>query len=293
MASARKLPSLSIGARVCPPALRRGRLSKAGRGLQPPQLGSSCGNRFQKLLETPSPWCCVESQGRPRLAVLVDADQHLRSLGAIYSAASKEGVVAIPCAYTDWDQSDRACWLKYAKNVGFTPVRQPRDGANATDHAMSILYEKDIDGFWIASNGRGFFPLVRRLLSKGKTVAIVVVGGSVTDYPKDVAECVRALESTGERILTPELRLKASNEIDSAYSKCPSNGRGVLVTQLMQEILRQSPHWDVREYGYSSPIELLEALPRFKVIRARPGEGDDCVYRSGDDRGADDPAPSR
>lgn len=75
---------------------------------------------------------------RPRLAVLVDGDQHFSTLGAIREECSALGEIVVARSYSDWDDPSRNAWRGYVRRTGFECIAQKRYGPNATDHAMIV-----------------------------------------------------------------------------------------------------------------------------------------------------------
>lgn len=211
-----------------------------------------------------------------RFAVLVDGDQHLRNLAAIHAIVTELGQVETARIYSNWESDDRRVWKKYAERVGFVPVSLKHDGVNATDHtlivdAMTILYEQDPDGFCVASNDRGFIPLIDRLNQRRKRCVIVGAEQYRDTYPAYLGHDFRALDDPRLPTLPAAMAHEAERILAEAMNASPKRPRGVLLTELVQSLRRTAPDFDTREFGFSGPGDLVAALTSLEVDPAPAG----------------------
>lgn len=112
------------------------------------------------------------------IAVLIDADNiPYRNASAILHHAQNFGKPALCRVYGDWSRPLLTTWMDKAKELGLDTRQQNTNSnsRNATDigmvvDAMDLLYQRNFDGFMIASSDSDFTQLATRLRENGKLV---------------------------------------------------------------------------------------------------------------------------
>ena len=210
----------------------------------------------------------MEDVKRPRLALLVDGDQHLTSLRAIREAAAAQGTVSVSAVFADWRSPGRGPWERFARRSGYEVVQVAANAKNAVDDALvsrvkSILAEGGIDGFWIASSDRDFTAAARLIKGSSKTVTIVL---APPRFPKDLQPNLLIVDPSGP---LPEGWInEASATLRRALWSTPRREGRVHVSELTDRLSILDPEFSPLDFGFATLIELLESLPgEFRVHR--------------------------
>lgn len=115
-----------------------------------------------------------------KIALLVDAENvsHHR-IDQVMAAVKKNlgGLVTVKRIYADWTKPNLSAWKAVLQKHAFLPIQQYSftSGKNSTDFAlvidaMDLLYQNDIDVFYIVSSDSDFTRLVMRIRESGKIV---------------------------------------------------------------------------------------------------------------------------
>lgn len=113
-----------------------------------------------------------------RVAVFIDGENipHT-SAERIFNDVSNYGDVIIRRVYGDWSSQAMKGWIEKVEKLAIKPQQQFAlvKGKNASDislaiSAMSVLFEKDIEVFCIASSDSDFSSLIQELREREKTV---------------------------------------------------------------------------------------------------------------------------
>ena len=115
-----------------------------------------------------------------KIALLVDAENvsHHR-IGQVMAAVKNNlgGLVTVKRIYADWTKPNLSAWKAVLQKHAFLPIQQYSftSGKNSTDFAlvidaMDLLYQNDIDVFYIVSSDSDFTRLVMRIRESGKIV---------------------------------------------------------------------------------------------------------------------------
>lgn len=115
-----------------------------------------------------------------KIALLVDAENvsHHR-IDQVMAAVKNNlgGLVTVKRIYADWTKPNLSAWKAVLQKYAFLPIQQYSyiSGKNSTDFAlvidaMDLLYQNDIDVFYIVSSDSDFTRLVMRIRESGKIV---------------------------------------------------------------------------------------------------------------------------
>ena len=115
-----------------------------------------------------------------KIALLVDAENvsHHR-IDQVMAAVKNNlgGLVTVKRIYADWTKPNLTAWKAVLQKHAFLPIQQYSftSGKNSTDFAlvidaMDLLYQNDIDVFYIVSSDSDFTRLAMRIRESGKMV---------------------------------------------------------------------------------------------------------------------------
>ncbi len=218
------------------------------------------------------------------LAVLIDADNaQPANVEGIFSEVARHGVAIVRRIYGDWTSPTLNGWKKNLLDYSIQPIQQFRYtvGKNATDSAliidaMDLLYTGRLDGYCIVSSDSDFTRLASRLRESGAMV--IGMGEKNTPVPfvnacdKFVYVEVFAVgEKTAHagRKSASELRAdeKLIKMIRKAIRDSSDESGWAIQAAVGNNIVKQSPEFDPRNYGYQKLGELLRAIGLFDIER--------------------------
>ncbi|AUB83949.1 NYN domain-containing protein [Candidatus Thiodictyon syntrophicum] len=225
-----------------------------------------------------------------KLAVLIDADNAQASIiEGLLAEVAKYGTAHVKRIYGDWTLPNLGSWKETLLKHSIQPMQQFRytTGKNATDGAMMIdamdlLYSRNVDGFCIVSSDSDFTRLASRLRESGMTV--YGFGEQKTPGPfvaacdkfvytevlreeaaSDASSRTTAKELKGDTRLVALLRSAADSVADDAGWA----GLGAMGSA----IVKRSPEFDSRNYGYAKLSGLLKAIGLFTLEERVVGRG--------------------
>lgn len=240
-----------------------------------------------------------------RLAVLIDAENaSARLIEPLLNEVAKYGTANVKRIYGDWTTPNLSSWKNSLNKFAIQPIQQFRytTGKNASDStliidAMDLLHSGNVDGFCIVSSDSDFTRLACRIRESGHSVYgfgakktpepfvracdrfiyienlaqedIEVDDEEATSKPNPVgAQPAGASAAKGVQALGPQqVRL-----IRSAYDALAPEGGWVTLGALGSQLLKLSPSFDSRTYGFRKLSELVCSLDGFKLDH-RTGEG--------------------
>jgi uncharacterized LabA/DUF88 family protein len=198
-------------------------------------------------------------------------------------------VATVRRIYGDWTKPNLGSWQKVLLDHSIQPIQQFRytTGKNATDSAliidaMDLLYGGKLGGFCIVSSDSDFTRLAARVREAGlvvygfgeqKTPAPFVSACDKFIYTEilvakedgDAATIERPIASLQDKRLISLLRnaVDASSD-DSGWS---------FLGMVGNNIAKQAPDFDSRNYGYQKLSELVAASGLFDVEKRKTGDG--------------------
>jgi uncharacterized LabA/DUF88 family protein len=242
----------------------------------------------------------VSETSHSRLAVLIDADNAQPSITeGLLSEVAKYGVASVKRIYGDWTTPNLSGWKSVLLEHSIKPVQQFRYtvGKRATDSAMIIdamdlLYTKHFDGFCLVSSDSDFTRLASRIREQGllvyglgekKTPKAFVsacdkfIFTEVLKFKEDAGSAVKpktATELKGDTKLVVLLRsaVEAASD-DSGWAHLGAVGNN---------IAKQAPEFDPRNYGFSKLGELVKATNLFDLDErvSRDGHSETIYLRN-------------
>ena len=115
-----------------------------------------------------------------KIALLIDAENIPHHRMEQVMAAVKNnlgGLVTVKRIYADWTKPNLSAWKAVLQKYAFLPIQQYSfvSGKNSSDFAlvidaMDLLYQNDIDVFYIVSSDSDFTRLAMRIRESGKVV---------------------------------------------------------------------------------------------------------------------------
>lgn len=221
---------------------------------------------------------------QPRLAVLIDADNAQASLAAeLLGEISRYGVATTKRAYGDWTTTNLKGWKEVLHKLAIQPIQQfsYTTGKNSTDSsliidAMDLLHGGRVDGFCLISSDSDFTRLATRIRESG--LSVYGFGENKTPHPF-VAACDKFIYT---EILKPQPSetvepATSSESLESMLRKAliataRDNGWAVLAA-VGSMLLKNSPSFDPRNYGYQKLGELVRKQPYIEIREVPSGEG--------------------
>jgi uncharacterized LabA/DUF88 family protein len=229
-----------------------------------------------------------ERQG-PILSVLIDADNTSPSVvEPLFAEIAKYGVAMAKRIYGDWTSPHLKGWKAVLLDYAIHPIQQfsYTRGKNATDSAliidaMDLLYTDRFDGFCIVASDSDYTRLASRIREHG----LLVYGFGERKTPSPfVTACDKFIyteiltqdEGNGQNRPIDTNTLKSDTKLvnllrESVDAVADEDGWAYLGS-VGQQISKQSPSFDSRNYGYSKLGSLVRAVDLF-IIDARPIPG--------------------
>ena len=225
----------------------------------------------------------IITESNASLAIIIDADNAQASIiEGLLSEVAKFGVASVKRIYGDWTTPNLGQWKTVLLNHSIQPIQQFRytTGKNATDSAMIIdamdlLYSGNFDGFCIVSSDSDFTRLASRIRESGKRV--YGFGEKKTPQPF-VAACDRFVyteifsitdneEKETTKIPSNKLRqdTKLINLFRSAIEAASNDDGWAHLGGVGSNIIKNSPEFDPRNYGYSKLGDLAVAIGLFEI----------------------------
>ncbi|TCZ73376.1 NYN domain-containing protein [Flaviaesturariibacter aridisoli] len=230
-----------------------------------------------------------------RLAVLIDAENIPSSyMTGIFEEIVRFGTPTYKRIYGDLSKTALASWKQVILDNALTPMQQYSytKGKNASDSvliidAMDILYSGHVDGFCIVSSDSDFTRLATRLRESGKIVfgfgerktplplikacnkfiyiEILKEEPRTPAHPAHSAPGVKGrAEHVKESPVTPDRDLLVRMISESISDGADENG-WVFLGALVSLLIKKSPDFDPRNYGFKKMLPLVKSLPEFEV----------------------------
>lgn len=229
---------------------------------------------------------------RPRLAVLVDADNtSAKIVDGLFEEIAKLGEANVRRVYGDFSSPRMKGWADVLARYGMLAVQQPAHttGKNSTDiglviDAMDMLHAGRLDGFCLVSSDSDFTQLAARLRESG----FDVYGFGEQKTPESFRQACRRF------IYTENLMPSASG--GKAVARAPLSEAQAMMERVLEEIDNEAeggwvglgvvgqqlsalaPDFDSRTYGFIKLSDLAKAIPALEMqaesgqlrVRLRP-----------------------
>ncbi|KGM51902.1 hypothetical protein N800_02775 [Lysobacter daejeonensis GH1-9] len=210
----------------------------------------------------------MATHGSDKLAVLIDADNAQPKIAhELMNEISRYGTATVKRAYGDWTHVGMGSWKDILNPLAIQPIQQfaYTSGKNATDSAliidaMDLLHAGRVDGFCLVSSDSDFTRLATRIREAG----LLVYGFGEKKTPQAfVAACDKFVYT---EILRPEAMAtgEAVQEVEplkpllqaAVDATARENGWSPL-SAVGSMLVKQSPSFDPRNYGFSKLSELV------------------------------------
>jgi uncharacterized LabA/DUF88 family protein len=235
-----------------------------------------------------------------KLAVLIDADNARPAIvEGLLAEIAKYGTAHVKRIYGDWTKPDLNGWKAALLRHSIQPIQQFRYtvGKNATDSAMIIdamdlLYSERFDAFCIVSSDSDFTRLASRIRESGRTVygfgekktpepfrtacdkfiyteVLARTAETESEAPPDKRS---ARELRGDTRLVSLLRnaIEATSDDDAGWAQ---------LSRIGQNVNKQSPDFDSRNYGYGKLSGLISGIGLFETEERQIGNGKHLYVR--------------
>ena len=232
-----------------------------------------------------------------RLAVLIDADNVQSDIvQGLMDEIANYGTASVKRIYGNWTTGNLGGWKDKLLDHSIQPIQQfaYTQGKNATDSAMIIdamdlLYTKTFDGFCIVSSDSDFTRLASRIRESG----LLVYGFGESKTPSAFSsacdkfiylDLIRGKTDKGESIKKrsmKELRQdqKLMNRIRNAIQASSDDAGWANLGPVGSNIVKHTPQFDPRNYGYQKLGELIAATKLFDIEHRPIGDsGSKQIY---------------
>ncbi len=238
-----------------------------------------------------SPGQIVIMENTDKLAVLIDADNAQPTIvDGLLSEIANFGTASVKRIYGDWTGPGLKGWKEVLLEHSIQPVQQfaYTKGKNATDSAMIIdamdlLYTDNFNGFCIVSSDSDFTKLASRIRESG--LKVFGFGERKTPSPF-VSACDKFIYTEVLRSKIdeePSLKKKSANELkqdtrlvsllrNAVVASSDDSGWAHLAS-VGSNVVKQSPEFDPRNYGYGKLGELVAATRLFEIEERSVGDG--------------------
>ncbi len=226
-----------------------------------------------------------------KLAVLIDADNAQPTIvDGLLSEIANFGTASVKRIYGDWTGPGLKGWKEVLLEHSIQPMQQfaYTKGKNATDSAMIIdamdlLYTDNFNGFCIVSSDSDFTKLASRIRESG--LKVFGFGERKTPSPF-VSACDKFIYTEVLRSQIdeePTLKKKSANELkqdtrlvsllrNAVVASSDDSGWAHLAS-VGSNVVKQSPEFDPRNYGYGKLGELVAATRLFEIDERSVGDG--------------------
>ena len=231
-----------------------------------------------------------------KLAVLIDADNAQPGIvGGLLIEIANYGTASVKRVYGDWTSPNLKGWKEVLLDYSIQPIQQfaYTTGKNATDSAMVIdamdlLYTGKFDGFCLVSSDSDFTRLASRIRESG----LLVYGFGEQKTPSAFTsacdkfiytEVLHAKTDESKAITrktTAELKQdsKLVSLLRNAVEASSDETGWAALDAVGNNIAKQSPEFDSRNYGYGKLSLLVIATELFEVREREHGGNDHKVF---------------
>ncbi len=244
-----------------------------------------------------------------KLAVLIDADNvPYSNVKGMMEEIAKYGTPTTKRIYADWTRPNSGGWKNVLLEHAITPIQQYSYtfGKNSSDSAMIIdamdlLYSGKVDGFCIVSSDSDFTRLAVRLRESGMKVIgmgekktpkpfiaacdrfifIEVLDGAVKKKktPKVAEADSKAVSKTAQKVTekaTQKVFVKIDEPtielIESTIDDISDDDGWAFLGDVGNMIVRKSPEFDPRSYGFAKLTPMLKSLTDILEIDERESD---------------------
>jgi uncharacterized LabA/DUF88 family protein len=231
----------------------------------------------------------MQTSSSDKLAVLIDADNAQASVASeLLGEVARYGTATVKRAYGDWTTPNLNEWKEVLHDLAIQPFQQFRYtvGKNATDSAliidaMDLLHSGKVDGFCLISSDSDFTRLATRVREAG--LAVYGFGEKKTPKPF-VAACDKFIFTEILRpgaVDTPSIAAPLESlqtALTAAVTSAARDDRWAPLSAIGSLVMKASPSFDPRNYGYQKLGELVRAQPYLEIKSVPIGDGSPNVH---------------
>lgn len=224
-----------------------------------------------------------------KLAVLIDADNAQASIASeLLAEVARYGTATVKRAYGDWTTPNLTGWKDVLHNLAIQPIQQFRYtvGKNATDSAliidaMDLLHSGTVDGFCLVSSDSDFTRLATRVREAG--LSVYGFGEKKTPRPF-VAACDKFVfteilrPAAVDSLVPPSPYEPLQPALASAIAAAAREDGWAALSAVGSLVMKASPSFDPRNYGFQKVGELVRAQPYLEVKSVPPGDGSPVAH---------------
>jgi len=223
------------------------------------------------------------------LAVLIDADNTSPSIvEPLFAEIAKYGVAMVKRIYGDWTSPQLKGWKEVLLEYAIHPIQQfgYTKGKNATDSAliidaMDLLYSNRFDGFCIVASDSDYTRLASRIREQGvvvygfgerKTPSPLVTACDKFIYTEILSQAEEGIDDASMDVKTLRGDANLVKLLRESVDAVADEDGWAYLANVGQQISKQSPSFDSRNYGFSKLGALVRAIGLFEIDE-RPVEG--------------------
>lgn len=234
----------------------------------------------------------VDLPGRPRLAVLIDAENIAAARAkALFDEVAKLGRATAKRIYGDWTRPDMAQWRAALGKHAIVPIQQFRmvKGKSCADcalivDAMDLLYTGRFDGFCIVSSDSDFARLAHRLRESGLFVYGFGAGTTpegfvnacdrfiVLDPPQPAPKPAPAPEPAPAPAPRPELNEARLQLVRAAFEAAAGEDGWAEMTTFGNSLRKLSPSFKPIDLGCAKLGRFVELSGLFEIKKLTNGK---------------------
>jgi len=234
-------------------------------------------------------WVHMAPHHNNKLAVLIDADNAQASIvGELLAEVSRYGTASVKRAYGDWTTTNLKSWKDVLHEMAIRPIQQfsYTTGKNSTDSsliidAMDLLHAGGLNGFCLISSDSDFTRLATRIREAG----LVVYGFGEKKTPQPfVAACDKFIYTEILRLQQPtaiadeDVPKPVEPLILTAITATAKEDGWAPLSAVGSMIVKNSPSFDPRNYGYQKLGNLVRKQPYLEVKEISIGAGSAIVH---------------
>lgn len=224
-----------------------------------------------------------------KLAVLIDADNiPYSSVKEMLEEISTHGTPTIKRIYADWTKPTVTGWKNVLLENAITPIQQYSytSGKNSTDSAliidaMDILYSEKVGGFCIVSSDSDFTRLATRLREAG--MKVIGIGEKKTPSPfikacdkfvyieilkapqEEARDSSSADKQKADKAILNQIDKKLIKLFTDSIADLADENGWAFLGELGNLLLKKSPDFDPRNYGYAKMLPLIRSMNQFEI----------------------------
>jgi hypothetical protein len=221
-----------------------------------------------------------------RLAVLIDADNtSAKIVDGLFEEVATIGEASVRRIYGDFSGTRSKAWADVLAKYAIIPQQQfaYTTGKNASDitlviDAMDLLHSGRFDGFCLVSSDSDFTRLAARIREEG----VDVFGFGEQKTPESFRQACRrfiytenllprAAAEPGASAKPLEPIGKAEQILGKVISDLDTEGGGVSLGQIGNQLANLVSDFDPRTYGYKKLSDLVRHIEGFELTKLASG----------------------